>query len=153
MIQVAGDASGVAVLGLAARVNVVGAESANDRLTVNARDGDDVIEASGVATGAIQLTLDGGNGDDVIIGGAGDDTLLGGPGDDVLLGGPGLDTIDGGGGNDVIIQGFTADDMSSATIVGEDWLATHTSTTDGKTMLQVGGERWTLPRTDLAGLV
>ena len=153
VIVVAGDASGVAVTGLAARVNIVGAEAANDRLTVNARDGDDVIEASGVATGAIQLTLDGGNGDDVIIGGAGDDTLLGGPGDDVLLGGPGIDTIDGGGGNDIIIQGLTADATSSATVVGEEWLAAHSSTADGKTVLTAGGERWTLPRADLAKLV
>ena len=47
--QVFGDASGVAVLGLAARVNITGAEAANDRLTVNALAGDDVVEASGLA--------------------------------------------------------------------------------------------------------
>ena len=89
MIQVAGDASGVSVLGLAARVNITGAEAANDRLTVNALAGDDVVEASGLAAGAIQLTADGGDGDDVLIGGDGDDTLIGGDGDDVLIGGPG----------------------------------------------------------------
>ena len=59
------------MLGLAARVNIVGAEAANDRLTVNALAGDDVEDASGVAAGAIQLTLSGGDGDDVLIGGDG----------------------------------------------------------------------------------
>ena len=56
------------------------AEAANDRLTVNALDGDDVVEASGVAAGAIQLTADGGNGNDVLVGGDGNDMLFGGDG-------------------------------------------------------------------------
>jgi len=104
VIQVAGDASGTAVLGLAAQVNITGAEAANDRLTVNALAGDDVVEASGLAAGAIQLTADGGDGADVLIGGAGNDTLLGGAGDDVLQGGPGIDVLDGGPGNNIVIQ-------------------------------------------------
>ena len=65
-----GDASGVSVIGLAAQVNITGAEAANDRLTVNALAGDDVVDASGLSAGAIQLTADGGDGDDVLIGGA-----------------------------------------------------------------------------------
>jgi len=105
VIQVSGDASGVAVVGLAARVNITGAEAANDRLTVNARAGDDVVEASGLAAGAIQLTANGEDGDDVLVGGAGADTLTGGAGDDVLVGGPGLDILDGGPGDNVVIQG------------------------------------------------
>ena len=72
---VVGDASGAAVLGLAAQVNITGAEAANDRLTVNALAGDDVVEASGLAAGAIQLTADGGDGDDVLVGGDGNDVL------------------------------------------------------------------------------
>jgi len=104
VIQVAGDANGTAVLGLAGQVNITGAEAANDRLTVNALAGDDVVEASGLAAGAIQLTADGGDGADVLIGGAGNDTLLGGAGDDVLQGGPGIDVLDGGSGNNILIQ-------------------------------------------------
>jgi Ca2+-binding RTX toxin-like protein len=99
-----GDASGAAVLGLAVQVNITGAEAANDRLTINTLDGDDVVDASGLAMGAIQLTADGGNGADVLVGGAGNDTLLGGDGDDVLLGGPGVDVLDGGTGNNILIQ-------------------------------------------------
>ena len=85
-------------------MNITGAEAANDRLTVNALAGDDVVEASGLAAGAIQLTADGGDGDDVLVGGDGNDVLLGGAGDDVLLGGPGIDILDGGAGDNVVIQ-------------------------------------------------
>jgi Ca2+-binding RTX toxin-like protein len=101
---VVGDASGVAVLGLAAQVNITGAEAANDRLTVNAQAGDDVVEASGLAAGAIQLTADGDEGNDILLGSDGNDTLLGGDGDDVLIGGPGQDILDGGLGDNVLIQ-------------------------------------------------
>jgi Ca2+-binding RTX toxin-like protein len=104
VITVFGDASGVAVLGLAAQVNITGAEAANDRLTVNALAGDDVVEASGLAAAGIQLTADGGDGDDVLIGGEGNDTLLGGAGDDVLIGGAGNDILDGGLGDNILIQ-------------------------------------------------
>src|SRR4030095_4774722 len=76
-IPVVGDANSTAVSGLAAQVNIVGAEAANDRLSVNTLAGDDVMDASGVAGGAIQLTADGGAGNDVLIGGAGNDVLLG----------------------------------------------------------------------------
>jgi Ca2+-binding RTX toxin-like protein len=100
-----GDASGTSVLGLAAQVNITGAEAASDRLVVNALAGDDVVEASGLAATAIQLTANGGDGNDVLIGGDGNDVLAGGAGDDVLLGGPGLDVLDGGPGDNVVIQG------------------------------------------------
>jgi Ca2+-binding RTX toxin-like protein len=156
---VAGDASGVSVLGLAAQVNITGAEAANDRLTVNALSGDDVIEASGVAAGAIQLTLAGGDGSDVLIGGAGNDILLGGAGDDVLIGGPGIDTLDGADGDDIEIQlvdGTTqlvADTTISASVAGKEWLAAHVRIVDGKTVLDVGGKQRTLPHTDLSKLV
>ena len=104
VIQAFGDANGVTVFGLSAVVNITGAEAANDRLVVNALAGDDVVEASGLAVGSIQLTADGGEGNDILIGGAGNDTLLGGAGDDVLIGGPGLDILDGGPGSNVVIQ-------------------------------------------------
>ena len=103
-IIVAGDASGVAVLGLATQVNIAGAEAANDRLTINALAGDDVVDATGLSAGVIGLTADGGDGDDVLIGSAGNDTLNGGAGDDVLIGGPGQDVLDGGPGNNILIQ-------------------------------------------------
>lgn len=148
-----GDASGVAAIGLAAQVNITGAEAANDRLTVNALAGDDVVEASGLAAGSIQLTANGGDGADVLIGGDGDDVLSGGPGDDVLIGGPGNDIIDGGDGDDIEIQSVGADTVTSATAAGRGWLATNARIVGGKTVLNVGGKARTLPRADLSQLI
>jgi Ca2+-binding RTX toxin-like protein len=150
---VAGDAAGTSVFGLAARVNVTGAEAANDRLTVRTLAGDDVADASELSASAVKLTLDGGDDDDILLGGAGDDVLLGGNGDDVLLGGEGTDTIDGGPGDNIVIQGLVADPVTSATSVGEEWLTTHGRTVEGKTVLDVGGKERTLPRADLAQLI
>ena len=124
VLVVAGDPSRASVLGLAAQVNIAGAEAANDRLTVNALEGDDVEDASTVSVGAIQLTLSGGDGNDVLLGGAGNDTLLGGGGDDVLLGGPGSDTLDGGEGDDVVIDSLAANTVTAANRAGTSWLKT-----------------------------
>ncbi|HEV3343134.1 MAG TPA: calcium-binding protein [Pirellulales bacterium] len=103
VITVASDATGVSVLGLSAQVHIAGAEPANDRLAINALAGDDAVEASGLAAGAIQLTADGGDGDDILIGSPGNDTLHGGAGDDILIGNGGQDILDGGPGNNTLI--------------------------------------------------
>jgi Ca2+-binding RTX toxin-like protein len=103
-ITVAGNAGIAAVLGLAGRVHVAGAEAAIDSLVVNTLGGDDVVDASGLTATAIRLLENGGDGDDVLIGGAGNDTLSGGAGDDVLIGGLGQDILDGGPGNNILIQ-------------------------------------------------
>src|SRR3954454_24540556 len=54
-----------------------------------------------------RLTIDGGTGDDIIVGGPSLDTLRGGDGDDRLTGGPNAkptkESIEGGAGNDVMI--------------------------------------------------
>jgi Ca2+-binding RTX toxin-like protein len=104
VISASGDASGIDVIGLAARVHITGSEANNDQLVINALDGDDVVEASQLAAGVIQLTENGGNGNDVLIGSQGNDVLIGGPGDDILIGGPGLDVLNGAPGNDILIQ-------------------------------------------------
>jgi Ca2+-binding RTX toxin-like protein len=148
-----GDASGVASLGLAAHVNITGAEAVNDRLTINALAGDDVVEASTLSAESIQLTANGGDGNDILLGGEGNDVLSGGPGDDVLIGGGGIDVIDGGDGDDIEIHSLGIDIVSSATSVGEDWLATHARTVKGKTVLEVGGKNVRLPRAGLSELV
>jgi Ca2+-binding RTX toxin-like protein len=147
------DGSGVTTTGLAARVNITGAEAANDRLTVNALAGDDVVEASGLAAGSIQLTASGGDGADVLIGGDGNDVLSGGPGDDVLIGGPGTDIIDGGDGDDIEIQSLGGDTVTSATAASKNWLAANARIVRGKTVLKSGGKEHTLARTDLSRLI
>jgi Ca2+-binding RTX toxin-like protein len=151
-VAVTGAGPDVQVNGLPARVSASGATAGSDRVTVNGRGGDDVLDASGLAATSALLTLDGGNGDDVLIGGDGDDVLLGGDDDDVLIGGPGTDTLDGGSGDNVVIQSLGADSVRSATAVGKHWLKAHAHTTKGKTILKVGGEKRKLPRAKLGQL-
>ena len=104
VVVVTGDAGTVTVLGLSARVTIIGFEPGVDRLIINLLAGDDTLEASSLAANSILLTGNGGDGSDILIGGEGNDTLTGGAGDDVLLGGPGTDTLDGGTGDNVVIQ-------------------------------------------------
>jgi Ca2+-binding RTX toxin-like protein len=119
-INVSGDASGVAVSGLAALVAIQHQEP-NDGLAVNGLGGNDAISAATLAAQAITLTLDGG---------AGDDTIAGGKGIETLLGGDGNDSIDGNGGNDVAFLGAGDDTFvwdpgdGSDTIEGEDGIDT-----------------------------
>jgi Ca2+-binding RTX toxin-like protein len=138
------------VSNLAAVVQVTGAGIATDRLTVNGLTGDDVIDATSGLANSVPLTLDGGDGDDILLGGDGNDTLLGRAGDDVLIGGPGQDILDGSPGDDVILQSIGADQVSSASAVGQEWLSRHARTVKGKTVLTTGGKKRVLPRADLA---
>jgi len=137
VVTVAGSSSNAEVAGLAARVSLAGAIAGSDRLTVNALAGDDVVDATGLAANSALLTASGGDGSDILLGGAGNDTLLGDAGDDVLLGGPGTDTLDGGADENVVIQSVAASSR---------WLAANTDTVGGRTVLEVGGEKRTLPR-------
>ena len=100
----AGDAGGVTVFGLHARVDIFDQEAANDRLTLNGLGGDDVIDATSLEADGIQLTANGGLGNDVIIGSEGDDLVNGGDGNDFALLGAGDDTFvwNPGDDNDVL---------------------------------------------------
>jgi len=103
-VQVFGDASEVSVVGLVPEVHIANPEVAFDALGIATFGGDDLVHAASLAAGAIQLTADGGDDHDVLVGSAGPDVLYGGEGDDVLQGGPGLDVLDGGPGDNVVIQ-------------------------------------------------
>jgi Ca2+-binding RTX toxin-like protein len=98
-ITAAGSAGSATVTGLRARVNITGAEPADDSLTIDGLGDDDTIAADGLAATAIALTSDGG---------AGNDTLAGSQGVDRQIGGDGNDTVDGNRGDDVAFLG--ADD-------------------------------------------
>ena len=162
-----GQGSDLQVLGLAAQITVTGAEGANDRITISTLAGDDVIDASTVAAGSMQLTLEGGDGNDILIGGDGNDTLVGGNGDDVLIGGPGDDILDGGAGDDVLIgapgndievQGFVAGAGTDDRIdvrgldLSFDWLMEHASEADGNVILDLGTSHVTLRGVSLSAL-
>jgi Ca2+-binding RTX toxin-like protein len=103
-----------AVVGVAPLVNITGAEATNDVLTVNALGGNDTVDASLLSANLIGLSLNGGAGNDTIVGSPGGDLINGGPGDDVVqMGagndtfvcnpGDGNDTVDGQGGKDTMV--------------------------------------------------
>jgi Ca2+-binding RTX toxin-like protein len=134
------------VTGLVLTVSVTNAEPANDRLTLSALNGDDVVDASGVPAGSMLLTLNGDAGDDIVIGGAGDDTLTGGEDDDVLIGGAGTDNLDGGPGDDVLLEGEV---VANGLVRGQQWLAAHADRVNGTTVLEHAGNTFSLPEADL----
>jgi Ca2+-binding RTX toxin-like protein len=115
-IDVGGDASGVAVTGLAAQVAIQHQEP-EDKLVVKGLGGNDVISAAALAAQAITLTLDGG---------AGNDTIAGAKGVEVAFGGAGNDSIDGNGDNDAAFLGVGNDTFvwdpgdGSDTVEGQD---------------------------------
>ena len=80
--------------------------------TILGGDGDDVLDFS--APGAPVLVsielIDGGRGNDILIGADSDDRLHGGKGNDFLFGGAGDDALDGGDGED-ILDGGDGDDV------------------------------------------
>ncbi|MEX2450074.1 MAG: cadherin-like domain-containing protein, partial [Rhodospirillales bacterium] len=67
---------------------------------INAGAGNDVVDLTSNQYEYGDVTIDGGEGDDVLWSSSGDDTLKGGAGDDALFGGGGDDLIDGGAGFD-----------------------------------------------------
>jgi Ca2+-binding RTX toxin-like protein len=99
-INVSQVGSQIIVTGLPATVTIDHADS-TDALVINGLGGRDIIDASALAAGAIQLTIDGGAGNDRILGGAGADRLIGGDGNDFVHGNRGDDVAFLGAGNDV----------------------------------------------------
>ena len=98
------------ISGLPATVNVVNPER-GEKLAIDARDGADTIDATGLAKDKVQPILKGGAGKDVIIGSSSDDLVAGGTDTDVALMGGGLDTFTWGPGegNDIVEGGAGTD--------------------------------------------
>src|SRR3954470_10361618 len=67
-ISVASSGASVVVHGLSAEVTIDGAEASNDTLFIHGLDGNDIINASGLNPGQINLVIDGGAGNDTITG-------------------------------------------------------------------------------------
>jgi hypothetical protein len=81
----------------AARFDALAVES----LIVQGLGGEDILSAVGNVAALTTLTLDGGDGSDIVRGGNGADLLLGGDGQDILDGNQGLDRALGGAGDDL----------------------------------------------------
>jgi Ca2+-binding RTX toxin-like protein len=103
VIAIAGSAGAVSVNGLPDQVTIAHTDS-GDALTVSGLGGDDVINASSLAAGVVNLTLNGGDGNDLIIGSQGNDLIAGGRGNDTALMGSGDDTFvwNPGDGSDIV---------------------------------------------------
>ena len=99
-----------------------GSEGSNDSLVVNTLGGDDTINASTLPAGVVQLTVDGGAGNDqslaatarrpdrrrrqrLVNGGRGNDVAFLGAGDDTFVWNPGdgSDTVEGQAGSDTML--------------------------------------------------
>ena len=109
-IKAATNGTTQTISGLPATVNVVNPER-GEKVAIDARDGADTIDATGIARDKIQPILKGGAGNDTIIGSPSDDTIAGGVGVDVALMGGGLDTFTWapGDGNDIVEGGAGTD--------------------------------------------
>jgi protocatechuate 3,4-dioxygenase beta subunit len=92
------------------------------RLVVMGFGGDDSIMVSKFSVGSI---VDGGAGNDTIVGGFGNDVLLGGTGNDslfghggakIMIGGTGSDQLQGGTGRNILIGGTTNFDANNAAL-------------------------------------
>jgi RTX calcium-binding nonapeptide repeat (4 copies) len=89
----------------------------NAKIIVNAGDGADTVDASALGTADYSaLTVNGGNGDDLLTGGSDNDHLLGDGGNDRVIGFRGNDDLEGGDGNDVLVwnNGDNTDVMEAA---------------------------------------
>src|SRR5262245_46521186 len=75
----------------------------SENLIVNMNGGDDTFTAGNGLAMLIQLSVDGGAGNDTITGGDGADQLSGGDGNDLVNGGRGNDTILLGAGDDTFV--------------------------------------------------
>jgi Ca2+-binding RTX toxin-like protein len=100
----------------------------NQDITINALGGNDFINAFGVTIASLTVNggagddtilgseradrLNGGDGNDLILGFGGNDRIEGGNGDDILLGGQGDDFIRGGAGDDIIFDLFGKNDVN-----------------------------------------
>jgi hypothetical protein len=112
-----------AIMGSSPFVSIIGSDGPSDTLTVNGLGGNDTVDASSLPANLIGLEINGGPGNDTLLGSAGGDLIIGGPGNDVVMmgngndtfvwnPGDGSDTIDGQAGSDRVV--FNGTDASEA---------------------------------------
>jgi Ca2+-binding RTX toxin-like protein len=124
----------------------------SESLVLNANGGDDTFAATGNLAALIKLTVDGGAGNDRLLGGNGNDVLLGGDGNDFADGNQGSDTALLGAGDDT----FQWDPGDGSDIVegqaGTDVLAFNGSNVNEKMEASANGGRVRFTR-DIGSIV
>ena len=120
-----------------------------DRITIDASGGNDIVtmnEQSGAFTTEEQVTINGGGGDDTILGGVGPETIYGGSGNDLIAGRYGVDTISLGGGDDKVLwdPGGASDIVEGDN--GTDTLIFNLSSANEDVELTANGDRLRLTR-------
>jgi Ca2+-binding RTX toxin-like protein len=89
--------------------DITGTATGEAPKSFNADLGNDALYGRNNTSSAGDVTLSGGDGNDLIDGRTGNDTLSGGAGNDYLFGGLGNDTLDGGDGNDILVGSYGVD--------------------------------------------
>src|SRR5262249_43329882 len=144
-VEVLGQNGSLTVAGLPELVTISGSE-ATDALVAAGGAGNDTLSAATLPAENTMLTLDGGAGNDTIIGSQGDDRLLGGDGNDVVTGGRGNDTALLGNGNDTFIwnPGDGSDTVEGE--AGTDTLVFNGANINERMDISANGERARLTR-------
>ncbi|MEV8468626.1 M15 family metallopeptidase, partial [Fluviibacterium sp. DFM31] len=120
---------------------------------INGLTGDDIIDATGMATSVTLVgsagndLLTGGSAGDVFFGGGDDDVILGAGGADALIGAVGNDWLNGGAGKDFYLGGAGADSFAWSNGFGRDVVKDYT---DGLDRLDFSGHSGVNAISDLA---
>lgn len=101
--------------------------------------GNNLLQANAFTAGAV--TLNGGDGDDVLVGGSKNDVLNGGSGRDILIGGLGADSLDGGSQDDLLIGGTStlAGTTSALNAIRNEWISGNSYATRVANLTNGGG--------------
>lgn len=105
--------------------------------------GNNLLRANAFTAGSV--TLNGGDGDDMLVGGSKNDVLNGGNGRDVLIAGTGADTLDGGADDDLLIGGTSslAGTPTALTAIRNEWTSGNSYATRIANLTNGGGANGT----------
>ena len=106
-------------------------------------DSDNILNANSFTLGSV--TLQGGLGNDVLIGGSKADSLIGGSGRDLLIGGRGADTLGGDADDDILIGGKYSSAGSPAALnaIMAEWTSANSYATRVANLSNGGGANGT----------
>lgn len=118
--------------------------SAIEKANLTGGDSNNMLRANAFSAGSV--TLNGGNGDDVLIGGTKNDVLNGGAGRDILIGSAGADTLNGASEDDILIGGNSSlsTNVASLTAIRNEWTSGNAYATRVANLTNGGGLNGTI---------